>query len=175
MSVVHPTARASGRLWRCCGVTVATPHGVASPPRAAQRQRGRTRDAHPRPPRTVGASSSPGPARRRETRRRARRGHTRHGAHTSTSIVVPGTRKGDGRSSRGARPALHVGASGPCQLHPRSVGGASRRAVPYTICVAPTPPTGRSPATRATDAPDPGTGEERRSKGAGTYQYSTVR
>ena len=69
MSVVHPTARASGRLWRCCGVTVATPHGVASPPRAAQRQRGRTRDAHPRPPRTVGASSSPGPARRRETPR----------------------------------------------------------------------------------------------------------
>ena len=109
----------------------------------------------------------------RDPTTRAPRSHPTR-PHTSTSIVVPGTRKGDGRTSRGARPALHVGASGPCRLHPRSV--AARPGVRSRYYLRrPPPPTGRSPATRATDAPDPGAGGERRSKGAGTYRYSTVR
>ena len=178
MSVVHPTARASGRLWRCCGVTVATPHGVASPPRAAQRQRGRTRDAHPRPPRTVGASSSPGPARRRETRRRARRGHTRHGPTRRRRSSFPERGKGtDGR--RAARGPRYMSAR-PAPASSTLAPSAARPGVRSRILSAspPRPRPGDPPrrARRTHPTRVPGGNEGRRARErTSTAQYASGR
>ena len=99
MSVVHPTARASGRLWRDGrhaprGRVAATSGSAAARPHA---RRAPAAAPHGRSVVVARAGAAP-----RDPTTRAPRSHPTR-PHTSTSIVVPGTRKGDGRSSRGPR------------------------------------------------------------------------